>query len=464
MDFQDQRVLLGGIEPGRLHNPRLHARAARGGVPDLLLFREPHPGQHVVVDGGQALGSARPLEIVAHHIGRVGERRADAGRGQRTGQRAQRQHVHAVGDLARRRAPGRGHEPHVARAAVAGGEIQPAAVRSPRQVAGIAVQRAGQLADVAAVEAHHVEPGGAVRHAARVAAGEGDGAPVGRHDGVGPGAGPLGDLADRTGRDVDGVDVRVAIVVIGGRVFQALEDDGLRIGCPVIPHSRLQTIEPRADVPGTRRQLARRAAVRRHDEEVKEPEVHEAAAILAVVHAVDHARRGRPLGVGRGGGHADRPLVLVGDEHRERDRLAVRRPAQLGGCVGHPRDLRGSTGRIHPAHEYLCARGVAVGEIADTGAVGRPPRRRPLDKKARVGAVGVHQPQRRLPLVLEAVHPTARVHDLLAVGGDLRVGDLLPVEVVIHREQGVGRGFLRPAGGRCEEQHRRRERKCHAAC
>ena len=50
-----------------------------------------------------------------------------------------------------------------------------------------------------------------------------------------------------------------------------------------------------------------------------------------------------------------------------------------------------------------------------------------------------------LQLVLELVHPASRVDDLRAVGRDVRLADLLEVEVFLDGEECVGAFFL----GRC---------------
>ena len=102
------------------------------------------------------------------------------------------------------------------------------------------------------------------------------------------------------------------------------------------------------------------------------------------------------------------------------------------------------------------AREVDVGQIEDACAVRRPARVAALDEEPVVRAVGVHDPQRRLPFVFDLVHPAARVHDLGAVGRDLGIGHLLPVEVMVHGEQGVGGRFL---GGRPRSRHREEQQR-----
>src|SRR5207237_4209740 len=95
---------------------------------------------------------------------------------------------------------------------------------------------------------------------------------------------------------------------------------------------------------------------------------------------------------------------------------------------------------------------LTVGEVRDPRAVGRPPRARALYDETVARAVGVHDPQTRIPAVFDLVHPAARVQDLSAVGRRLRVGDLFPVEIVVDGEERVGCGFLTRGNGRHDEE------------
>ena len=275
--------------------------------------------------------------------------------------------------------------------------------------------------------------------------------PVGRHLGVGVEAWPGGQRPHRAAGNVERVHLRVLVAAVPLRVLEAVEDDRLAIRGEVEPDVPREAVEPGTDVPLAARELPRRATVRGHEEEVRVPGLREPDAILAVVQPVDDPRRLRPLGAGRGRGHADLPGLLVGDEHRERDRFAVGRPLRVGRGLSDMGDLRGRAFGVHPAHEQLRALGLAVGEIQDPRAVRRPAGARAFPQSAVLGAVGVHHPERRLPLVLELVHVAPGVDDLRPVGRELRVGDLLPVEVMLDGEERVGRGFL-SRGGRSSEK------------
>ena len=187
---------------------------------------------------------------------------------------------------------------------------------------------------------------------------------------------------------------------------------------------------------------------------------HEADTILPVVQLIDHAGRRSPLRARGRLRHRDLPRRRVGHEHRERDRLAVGRPARVRGRLLHARDLRDRPLGIHPAHEDLRPLGLALGEIHDPRPVRRPAGTRSLDEEALMRAVRVHDPQRRLPLVFQLVHPAAGVHDLRAVGRDLRLARLLPIEVMRDGEERVRRGLLSGDGDRGEQQ-RKQQRGTH---
>src|SRR3989442_2434870 len=101
---------------------------------------------------------------------------------------------------------------------------------------------------------------------------------------------------------------------------------------------------------------------------------------------------------------------------------------------------------LYFAHEDLGPFGLAVREVQDARAVRGPARIRSLHEEPVVRSVGAHDPEVRVPLVVDLVDRASRVHDLRAVGGDLRIGNLLPVQVMVDREQGIRGDFL-SAGG-----------------
>ena len=192
------------------------------------------------------------------------------------------------------------------------------------------------------------------------------------------------------------------------------------------------------------------------------PLPHEPDPVLAVMQVFHHARRRGPLRAFGGLGERDAPRGRVRHHHDEADRLAVGRPLRVARFLSDARDLGRGAFRVHPANEDLRALGLAIGEVEDAPAVGGPARVRSLHQEAVVRAVGAHDPERRLPLVLDLVHPAARVNDLGAVGRDPRIGDLLPVEVVIDGEQGVGSGLLSGGGdGDGSEPGERRGEDAH---
>jgi len=188
--------------------------------------------------------------------------------------------------------------------------------------------------------------------------------------------------------------------------------------------------------------------------------LHEADAILPVVQVVDHAGRRGPFRARGRLRHGDLPERRVGHEQREGDRLAVGRPARVGGRLLHAGDLRDRPLGIHPADEDLRPLGLTVGEIDDPRPVRGPAGARSLYEEALMRPVGVHDPQRRFPFVLQLVHPAAGVDDLRAVGRDLRVARLLPVEVMLDGEERVRRGLLR-GDGNGGEQQREQQRGTH---
>ena len=192
------------------------------------------------------------------------------------------------------------------------------------------------------------------------------------------------------------------------------------------------------------------------------PVFQEAHLILAVVQRFHHARRGRPLGALRRGGHADLPSVLFRHEHGERDGLAVRRPARVGHLVGGVRDLRGGPVGIDPADEDLRAARLSVGDIENALPVGRPARVRTLGQEAMLAAIGVHDPERGIPAVLDLVGLLAGVDNARAIGRNLRIADALEVEVVIVGQTRGGRGLLGDGGeSRQAYQGRRGESNIH---
>ena len=263
---------------------------------------------------------------------------------------------------------------------------------------------------------------------------------VRRHNGTGPAALLAHERLDRAALHVDRVEIGLPIAIVGVRLAQPVEHDRAAVGRPVIVRRAEAAELARREVAGG--ELPWRAAVRRNEEDLGRALLHEPGAVAAIVQPIHDTRRGRPLRPFRRRGHADLPWRFTLDEHRESERPAIGRPAQVRRRLADARDLGRGAFRIHPADKDLRPLRLTVGEVGDPRAVGRPARTRTLHEKTIARAVGVHDPERRIPAVLDLVHPAARVDDLRARRRDLRIGDLFPVEVVVDGKQRVGCGFL----------------------
>src|SRR6185503_15922353 len=78
----------------------------------------------------------------------------------------------------------------------------------------------------------------------------------------------------------------------------------------------------------------------------------------------------------------------------------------------------------------------------DTCSVRGPSRAGALRQKTIAGPVGVHDPEARVPPIVHLVDVSAGVHDLAAIGRDLRIAHLLVVEILLDREDGVALALL----------------------
>ena len=297
----------------------------------------------------------------------------------------------------------------VARPAILGAEIDAAAVGRPLQVDRIAVVVAADLSHAAAVDVDDEQIAHRVRAAGRLVTGEGHELAVGRHRGIAPVARLRHEIANRCARDVDDVQRRHLILQIAVGAANGVEHDRPAVGRPVDRRAAAQLAG--ADVPFAARQRPGRAAVGRHHEQVREAIFEESDANLPEVQRVDDARRRRPLGALRFLRHRDVPLFLLGDEHREGDRLAVGRPARIARRFGDVRDLRRRPVRVDPPDEYLLTLRLAVGEIHQPLAVRRPLRVRSLHEEPVLRTIGLDQPSLGFPLVFQLVHVLAGVGD-----------------------------------------------------
>ncbi len=94
-------------------------------------------------------------------------------------------------------------------------------------------------------------------------------------------------------------------------------------------------------------------------------------------------------------------------------------------------DLRRGTVGIDPADKDLRATRLSVGDVENALPIGRPARVRALGQEAVLAAIGIHDPQRGIPAVLDLVGLLAGVDDARAIGRDLRIAHALEIEVVI---------------------------------
>ena len=156
-------------------------------------------------------------------------------------------------------------------------------------------------------------------------------------------------------------------------------------------------------------------------------------------------------------GHVDVPRALHRHEHAEPDRLAVRRPTDVGDALIDARHLRRRALGVHPAYEELHPARSAAIDVGDARTVWRPPRAAAFREEAILGPVRVHDPQLGVEPVLELVDVSTRVDDLRAVRRDLWIGDLLEVEELLDGEQGIGLPLLRD-----KRRARREQRDEHA--
>ena len=171
---------------------------------------------------------------------------------------------------------------------------------------------------------------------------------------------------------------------------------------------------------------------------MREPGAVEAAAILTIVEVGLVLRRRRPFRARRSLRHVDVPLALLRHEHAEANLLSVRRPPHVADRFAHARHLRHGDGSLHVANEQLRAARLTVIEKREARSVGRPARVGSFAEKPVARAIGIHDPERRVPAILHLVHVAPRVHNLGAIGRDLGIGDLLVVEILLDGEERVG--------------------------
>ena len=219
------------------------------------------------------------------------------------------QHVRALGHRLHHVGARAGHRQHVEvlAACILRREVEAGAVRFPLHVLRRAIPLAGDEPRVAAVDVHHPQLGVGPRVPRVIEARVGDELAVRRHLRVVVGSLAARQLRDRAGVDVHRIDVGLTPLVFGVRHAQRRKQDLLAVG------RELDAVV----IPVAVGQLTRRAAGRRHREQVPVAVVVEALAVLAIVEAFDDARRFGPLGALGALRHLDRPGVLLLDLHRE---------------------------------------------------------------------------------------------------------------------------------------------------
>ena len=437
VDVQLHGVLLGGVEVGRRDVPALDLQSIRRRVPHLRHRTELLALENVVVDRRQLFHLLGLRDVIGHDVGRLVHRAQHADSLAGFGNARRGEHVGALGHRLHHIRPDAGHRQHVQvlAAGILRREIHAGAVGFPLHVLRRSIPVTRHQARVAAVDVHHVQLGVGPRVARRVDARIGHEFAVGRHPRVVVGALAPRQLRDGAGVDGNRVDFGFAELVFGIGHAQRREKNLLAVG------RELDAVV----IPVAGGQLARRAAGGRHHEQVSIAIVIEALSVLAVVEPLDDARRVDPLGALRTLRHLDRPVVLLLDLHRKRDRLSVGGPCDIGRRLGEMRDLRRRALGVHVADEDLRALRIALRGVNDAIAARRPARAAAADQEAVLAPVRAHDPERRFALVVDLVDPAARVDDLRAVRRQLRIGDrlVLPIKVEV---QAIVRNIIGSSG------------------
>jgi hypothetical protein len=119
---------------------------------------------------------------------------------------------------------------------------------------------------------------------------------------------------------------------------------------------------------------------------------------------------------------------------------------RVGHLLGGVSDLRRRTIGIDPADKNLRTARFPIGDVENAFPVGRPSRVRAFGEEAMLPAIGVHDPERGIPAVLDSVGLLARVDNARAIGRDRGIAHALEVKVMIVGETRGGRGFLGVGG------------------
>ena len=89
---------------------------------------------------------------------------------------------------------------------------------------------------------------------------------------------------------------------------------------------------------------------------------------------------------------------------------------------------------VDPAHIDLGTLWLAFGKIQNTLAVGRPARSGTFDEESMVRSVAIHDPEFRLPLVIDLIDMLTRIHNVSAIRRNLCIVDALEIQIVIGGE------------------------------
>ena len=259
--------------------------------------------------------------------------------------------------------------------AVAIGKRHPGDVSDPARVVGDGdaavidplgrieahIQRIGKHSRLATGKVEHVQPGVGITHALVVETQVSEALAIWR---------PFRRLIRTHARS------QPAHRAVGQRDPVDLGFEGIEIDIGVLVRRNEQTgaiRRPRRhteDVELPASELARRAAVGGHDENVGESRIDVTGTIRAKIGVLDHDHRRRPFGPFRWLGHARQRLVLAGYQGGVGQLAAIRRPGQVGRPVFQLGDARGSPA-VQPAHKDLRLALVA-GHVGDPRGVGRP--------------------------------------------------------------------------------------------
>ena len=160
-------------------------------------------------------------------------------------------------------------------------------------------------------------------------------------------------------------------------------------------------------------------------------------------------------------------FAVIGDEHRERDPLPVRRPRdELRRRSRQVRELRRSdpcpsSGRRCRSCRRRARRRAAWLPSGDQR--GDEPRvDSAVEQRAHVRAIRVHDPEPRARVVLHDVEARPLEHDALAVGRDLRIGAPLELEDVACSASRSDAGFCACSGAVTENSASTANRACNA--